>query len=156
MKKRIKIPGNKYNKYALLKQQQNLIEQHYDFLNCYIKRNLVLVCTGRLNLYNCSTSYSIKIEYVAGFEPKSTIVSPVIEPCKEIHMYRDHSLCLHYSPDMIWNEKTKIYQYTIPWISEWILYHETYLLNGNIWEGPESPSHFSESEKNINRNPLGT
>lgn len=155
MKKIIKIPGNRYNKYAVLRYQQKLIEQHYDYLNCRID-NKVLVCTGKLKLQNCSNSYCVKIEYVAGFEPKSTIVSPVIEPCKEIHMYNDHSLCLHYPPDMQWNEKVKIYQYTIPWISEWILYYETYLLNGNIWEGPESPSHFTESEKNINRNPMGS
>jgi len=111
-----------------------------------------LVCAGNLQPKYCTNIYNIKIEYVAGYEPKTTILSPEIEPCKEIHMYDDHSICLHYSPDMWWNEKTKVYQYTIPWVSEWIIYYELYLINGNIWEGHESPVHIKESDKNINKN----
>lgn len=88
---------------------------------------------------------------MAGNEPKSTILYPEINPSPKIHMYNDQSLCLHYPPDMKWNEKTDIYQYTIPWISEWIIFYEIYLVNGNIWEGKESPVHITEREKNINQ-----
>ncbi len=49
-------------------------------------------------------------------------------------------------------ERIRINEYTVPWICEWIIYYEIYLINGNIWEGPESPVHFTESEKNINKN----
>ncbi|NNV53869.1 hypothetical protein [Limnovirga soli] len=63
-------------------------------------------------------------------------------------MYSDHSLCLHYLKDMKWNGWTEIYKYTIPWAIEWIHYYEVYLVNGNKWEGPESPVHFTEFDKN--------
>ena len=131
--------------------QQKLIERHFKFLNCKIKKT-VLVCAGTLKLANCRNIYSILIEYVAGYEPKTTILSPNIMPCQEIHMYQDHSLCLHYPKDMVWNERTLIFKYTVPWISEWIYYYEIYLINGNVWEGPESPLHFTEAERNINMN----
>lgn len=138
-----------FNKYGVLSYQQKLLEEFYPFLTCCIQ-NTVLICTGWLQPEDCKQEYRIKIEYVAGHEPKSTILSPKIEPCREIHMYSDHSLCLHYPPDMKWNEKVKIYQYTIPWISEWIVFYEIYLLNGHKWEGRESPTHLTEDDKNIN------
>jgi hypothetical protein len=138
-----------YNKYAVLLYQRNLIEQAFPFLHCSIVKN-VLVCKGCLFPTNCKQEYTIKIEYVAGHEPKTTILYPLIEPSKEIHMYADHSLCLHYPQDMKWSEKIKIHEYTIPWVCEWIYYYEIYLLNGGVWEGRESPSHIKEEDKNIN------
>jgi hypothetical protein len=139
-----------FNKYAVLSYQQKLMETNYPFLNCAVQNN-VLVCGGWMQPDHCSKKYKIKIEYVAGNEPKSTILFPKIDPSKEIHMYRDHSLCLHYPPDMKWDERVKIYQYTIPWISEWIIFYEIYLINGNKWEGRESPTHIREEDKNINK-----
>ena len=150
MKRKIRIPGSKYNKYALLLFQKRLIESNFSFLKCRII-NKVLVCTGIIQPNGCLNSYNIKIEYVAGYEPKTTIQMPIIEPSKEIHMYRDHSICLYYPPDMTWNEKTQVYKYTVPWISEWIVFYELYLVNGNIWEGRESPVHIKESDMNFNK-----
>lgn len=138
-----------YNKYALLLLQQKKIEKYFPFLQCQIVDN-VLVCIGSVQPENCS-KYKIKIEYVAGHEPKTTILYPYIEPCKKIHMYQDHSLCLRYPPDMRWNERVDVYKYTIPWISEWIIFYEIYLLNGNKWDGPESPTHITEDDKNVNK-----
>lgn len=138
-----------YSKYGVLSYQQQLIEKHFPFLSCSII-NKVLTCTGWVQPDGCSQPYKVKVEYVAGYEPKSTILSPRIEPHRDIHMYQDHSLCLHYPPDMQWNEKVKIYQYTIPWISEWIVFYEIYLRNGHKWEGRESPTHITEADQNIN------
>ena len=151
MTNRIRIPGSRYNKFALLTYQKKLIEQNFSFLKCRIQ-NKVLICNGVLQPEGCADKYKIKIEYIVGHEPKCTILEPEIKPLKEIHMYNDHSICLHYPPDMTWNIKIKIYQYTIPWISEWITYYEIYKINGNIWEGRESPVHITESDKNINKN----
>jgi hypothetical protein len=139
-----------FSKYGVLSYQRKLIEDHYSFLSCTIKNN-VLTCVGALQPKNCMGQYKVKIEYVAGHEPKSTIISPKIVPSPKVHMYQDCSLCLHYPRDMVWNEKTKLYQYTIPWISEWIIFYEIYLINGNKWEGKESPVHLTETERNINK-----
>jgi hypothetical protein len=138
-----------YNRFAVLRYQQEMIERAYPFLHCRII-NRVLVCKGVLRPHDCDQEYMIKIEYVAGHEPKSTILYPRIEPSRKIHMYKDHSLCLCYSRDIQWTEKIRIYEYTVPWISEWIHYYEIYLLNGGVWEGPESPSHMREEDQNIN------
>lgn len=145
----IKIPRKKDYRYAYLQGQKKLIEQHYDFLKCRIENN-VLKCTGWLQPAGCKDAYKILVEYVVGKEPKTTILYPDIQPSTSIHMYRDHSLCLHYPPDMKWTEQTKIYAYTIPWISEWLIHYELYLTNGNKWVGKESPAHLTETTLNVN------
>lgn len=139
------------NKFALLSYQKRLIEKHYTFLKCEIDwRRTVLVCTGWVKVNEDIEPYKVKIEYVVGKEPKTTILKPFVHPCKEIHMYNDNSLCLHYSPDLVWDERIRIYEYTIPWISEWIVYYEIYKVNGNKWEGRESPVHMRETDRNVN------
>lgn len=138
-------------KYPVLVVQKKLMEKHYSYLTYEIKTN-VLICTGWLQPEGCKVKYKIKIEYVSGHEPKTTILFPKIDPNKEIHMYNDHSLCLHYPPDMYWNAQIPIHNFTVPWVSEWIVFYELYLVNGNIWEGRESPTHLSESDRNINKN----
>lgn len=145
------IRGSKYNKFALLVRQKKQVETHFKFLKCRIQ-NKVLVCKGFVKPQGCKNRYKVKIEYVAGCEPKTTILEPNIEPQKEIHMYQDHSLCLHYPPDLPWSEKILFHEYTVPWLIEWIVYCELFLINGNKWKGLESPTHFSESERNVNKN----
>src|SRR5690242_7166704 len=114
--------GRSYNKYSVLRYQQQLIEEHYTFLTCKIV-DKVLTCTGWIKHEDFKQDYKVKIECVAGKEPKSTILCPTIEPSNDIHMYEDHSICLHYPPDKKWDEKVKIYLFTVPWIGEWILYY---------------------------------
>ena len=146
----IKIPRRRDYKYGYLQYQKTLIEQHYSFLKCRIENN-VLICVGWLQPAGCKEAYKVKIEQVVGKEPKTTILYPEIKPSKRIHMYPDHSLCLHYPPDMKWTETTRVYEYSIPWLSEWIIYYELYLLNGNRWEGKESPEHLTEATLNVNK-----
>lgn len=141
--------GKPYNRIGVLMTQRKLLEKNFSFLNCHIHQN-VLVCTGKITDQDWKHFYHIKIECVAGMEPKSTILYPVIQPSRDIHMYPDHSLCLSYDGDVIWNERTELYRYTIPWITEWIHYYEIYLINGCIWEGPESQTHMRIEDMNEN------
>ena len=138
-----------YNRYGVLTLQRHLLEQHFPLFRTGIINN-VLIATGWLRPTDCRDQYKVKIEYKAGKEPKSTVLSPIITPSAKIHMYSDHSLCLSYRPDMRWTNRTPVYQYTVPWISEWIVYYEIYQMNGGFWEGPESPFHMKESDKNEN------
>lgn len=140
----------RYKKYPILLDQKRLIEEHFDNWRCTIDNYKVLKCHGMIKFEGFG-EYEVRVEYVAGKEPKTTILSPHIEPSKEIHMYNDHSLCLHYNPDMPWNEKVKVFETTIPWISEWIVFYEIYKRK-NIWMGKESPTHMKESDKNVNKN----
>lgn len=141
--------GKPYNRIGVLSTQQKLLEKHFSFLSCHIRQQ-VLVCTGKLTDPDWKHVYHIKVECVAGREPKSTILYPVIQPSCDIHMYPDHSLCLSYEGDAVWNERTELYRYTIPWVSEWIHYYEIYLINGGVWEGPESKVHLRIDDKNEN------
>ncbi|AZI26465.1 nucleotidyltransferase [Pedobacter sp. G11] len=145
----IHIPRSGSYKYAYLTHQKKLIESHFDFLKCSVE-NRVLKCTGYVKPDGCNQAYKVLIEHVVGKEPKTTILEPSIAPSAKIHMYADRSLCLSYPKDTKWTEKTKIYENTIPWLIEWILFYELYLVNGNIWEGPESPEHLTPASMNYN------
>jgi hypothetical protein len=137
-------------KRKLLDYQKRLIEKHFDFLKCRIEKN-VLICVGYITSQDYINKYKVEIRYVAGHEPCSTILEPAdITPCREIHMYDNHSLCLHFTEDMKWTGHTLIYKHTIPWVVEWTHFYELYLVNGGYWEGPESPVHFTENDKNRN------
>jgi len=136
----------------MLSHQKKLIEEHYTFLKCRVEEN-VLICKGIIRSPDFTSEYTVEIRCVYGQEPYSKIIAPSdIKPCIKIHMYDDHSLCLHYPKDMKWNSWTPVYRFTIPWIVEWIHYYELYLINGGIWEGPQSPVHMQESDKNIFQN----
>lgn len=141
-------PKNYYQVHVL-NYQRKLIEEHYDFLKCRIdSERKKLVCTGTVTI-DGGRSYKVKITCICGKEPHCQIIEPSdIQPSKEIHMYEDRSLCLSYPPERKWTAWTKVYMYTIPWLVEWILYYEIFLINGGIWEGAESPSHIVELERN--------
>lgn len=144
------LPRSKsFNRIGVLTTQQKLLEKSFSFLNCHIHR-CVLICTGKLTDPDWNHHYHIKIECVAGKEPKSTILYPVIQPSRDIHMYPDRSLCLSYEGDVVWNARTELYRYTVPWIIEWIHFYEFYLVNGGKWEGPESLAHLREEDMNKN------
>jgi hypothetical protein len=143
------MPRRRNHKYAYLMNQKKLIEKHFSFLKCQIS-NKVLRCTGWIQPEGSSRSYKVLIEYVLGKEPKTTILEPDIEPSIHIHMYKDRSLCLSYPSDLRWTERSNVAELTIPWIAEWLVYYELYLVNGNKWEGPQSPVHLTEATRNVN------
>ncbi|GAB3920242.1 hypothetical protein GCM10028827_01640 [Mucilaginibacter myungsuensis] len=143
------IPKRRNHKYAFLTYQQRLVESKFSFLKCHIGRN-VLKCVGWLQPPDCTHRYKVLIEYVLGYEPKTTVLFPNVKPSKHIHMYKDKSLCLSFPPDLKWTQNSRMAELTIPWLVEWIIFYEIYLINGNIWEGPESPVHLTEATRNIN------
>ncbi|SHL97186.1 nucleotidyltransferase [Mucilaginibacter sp. OK098] len=143
------IPKRRDHKYGALRYQQTLIEKNFSFLKCKIE-NKVLKCTGWITPPGALNAYKLMIEYVVGKEPKTTIIHPEIQPSHKIHMYRDHSLCLSFPPDMKWTEASRVAELTIPWLAEWLVYYELYQVNGGIWEGPQSPAHLTEATVNVN------
>jgi hypothetical protein len=142
---------NKFLRTSMLLHQKKLIEEHYDFLKCKMEKN-VLVCRGIIKSPDYKNEYKVEVRCVFGCEPYTKILEPAdIVPSIDIHMYNDHSLCLHYPKDMKWSAWTPVYEFTIPWLVEWTLYYELYLVNGGKWEGPESPVHITEDDKNISQ-----
>lgn len=123
------------------KVQMEELKRKFPFLKSRIK-NDTLISTGNFSPRDCE-SYSVRIEYRLGAAPKVYITSKDIFPSADIHMYREGSLCLFYPGDLKWGPTTSISEYTIPWIFEWIVFYEIYLLTG-IWEAP-SVAHGSVS-----------
>ncbi len=55
------------------------------------------------------------------------------------HVYNNNGrLCLYFPKANEWDATMKIADYIIPWISEWIYFHENWVVTG-VWEGGEAP-----------------
>jgi len=127
-----KLPGS----YLLALKQKKEIEGTYSFLKCRIEDD-TLICRGMFQPDNCAV-YDIRIEFRAGCIPQVYILNPSIIPNADIHIYNEGSLCLFYPGDLKWKDTTSIAEYSIPWVYEWILFYELYLLTGK-WEGAFVP-----------------
>lgn len=132
-----KFNGQKLpNSFSLALQQKFEIEKKYSFLRCRIM-NDTLICRGKFKSIS-GNAYDIRIEFRAGCFPQVYILNPAIEPSAAIHIYEEGALCLFYPGDLNWKDRTSIAENTIPWIFEWILFYELFLLTG-LWEGEYVP-----------------
>lgn len=131
--KKVKYQNNFY----FLSHEKKELEGHYDFLNCQIKEQKgkkVLIVTG----HYCQTGvdYTYQIIYDGYRAPDAKILSPqlISDPP---HTYSDGSLCLYYPKEQPWSNRTcSLYNCIVPWIHEWIVFYEIYLITGE-WEHPE-------------------
>jgi hypothetical protein len=136
MASRVKYP--RQNRYKLNCLQKLRVEQAYPCFSCkaYPDR---LECVGRINPDpedEEGSNYKIKIVYRR--IPKVWVISPKIESDRDIHMYRDESLCLYYPEDFRWRDKSNLHETILPWTAEWLVFYEKHLRSGT-WEGPEAP-----------------
>ncbi len=110
-----------------------LIEKHFTFIKCAYN-DRCLTCKGTYKPTN--TLYEYKVVYDGISNPTVTVVSPCIDFNHDIHMYSDtKGLCLHYPKDKSWTPQMRLYSTIIPWIHEWFVYYELYLITGR-WEHP--------------------
>lgn len=131
--KYIRGRGNYFSKLA---RQKVLIEKNYTYLKCNTSKG-TLTCKGKLQPNDACKEYTIKLIYKVGTQPKVKILEPQIEYNDEIHLYKSGNLCLFHSSDLIWNDdKIIIAETIIPWISEWIIFYEIWLITGK-WLGKE-------------------
>ena len=133
---------NSIREYSTAAFQKYHLDKSYNFIKSKIRNN-TLVSIGNIQPEGCE-SYKFKIEWMVGNQPKVTILSKEIAPHNDIHMYDDGSLCLFYPPDLKWKNHFKIADYIIPWIAEWIVFYELYLVT-NKWLGPEAPHSIIEN-----------
>jgi hypothetical protein len=92
---------------------------------------------GKLQPTVLSPVYTVTMEYRVGRRPAIQVVDPVLErrPGKPLpHTYQGDELCLYYPGE--WSGKDAIEKTIIPWISEWLLYYEFWLVTGT-WLGGE-------------------
>ena len=99
-----------------------------------------LVWTGSVKPSPSSTEYVVEVSYSVDRRPKVRIVSPLlVDPPKlsEIHRYKDGTLCLHLHEQ--WNQTFFMADKIMPWILEWLVFYEGWLLTGEWLGGGEHP-----------------
>jgi len=125
------------NGFYFLFHEKKELEAHYNFLNCQIeerKGRKVLVVTGHYD--QTGVDYTYQIVYDGFQSPEVKILSPKLigDPP---HTYKGGSLCLYYPDEQPWSNQTcRLYSSIIPWVHEWIVFYEIYLITG-VWEHPE-------------------
>jgi hypothetical protein len=124
----------KTNFFPIALHEKHLIEKHYSCFKCIVDK-IGLTCNGYIQPDEESIKYKVQIKYQGG-APKVFIRSPKIDYNSKIHVYDDKSLCLYYPKEDPWNNKKHLYDTIIPWVSEWLVYYELFLLTGK-WLGPE-------------------
>ena len=110
------------------------IEEHYQFLNCRITSK-GLICEGVISDELLFKDYEVYINFDLPKLPKVFITNPKIEFDPNIHMYRDHSLCLYYYKDLSYSVNNLMYDTIVPWTSEWLIFYELYKLKDK-WLAP--------------------
>jgi len=65
-------------------------------------------------------------------------------------MYKDRSLCLYFPEDDQWKISDDVHKKIIPWVAEWLVFYELYLLTGR-WLGPAAPHASHEKNPEVTR-----
>lgn len=120
-----------------LKVQKLGLEKYFNFIRCKIDKGK-LICKGKVKPNGCKEEYSFSIHYKPEKPPKFYITNPKIAYNKELHMYKEGNLCLYFPDDMPWSDNISIAKKMIPWLIEWIIFYELWLITG-MWFGKAAP-----------------
>lgn len=98
----------------------------------------MLTCVGSVQPRPISNVYTAQITYRVGRYPRTTILRPPLRrrrPDQRVaHTYTDAELCLFTGANGDWTPDMLIANTIVPWIHEWILFYESWLLTGE-WRG---------------------
>ncbi len=124
--------------FTFLFVQKLLVEKHFDWLNLYLNsHSKSLIGKGKLVVDN--KKYKVLLSYSPFHDyryDRIYIDDKAIKYNREIHLYRDLSLCLYHpiidNPSNLTIPLFKM----IPWICEWIIFYEQWKKYG-VWLGKE-------------------
>lgn len=95
-----------------------------------------LVCTLHVQPCQASRNYTVHLAYRHGIRPCVTVTDPALElhpRASELpHVYPGDQLCLYYPGE--WKHNMLLAHTVVPWISEWLLHYELWLITGE-WAG---------------------
>ncbi|TND10163.1 MAG: hypothetical protein FD123_411 [Bacteroidetes bacterium] len=125
-------------KYSVIEQTRYLQNQ---FPNSTI-RNIDhgFIWEAELRPSSLSQLYRVKLEFKRGHHPDVYIVSPKLQLAKGAvkleHVYstKEQHLCIYHRPSNEWGDTLLIAKTIVPWISEWLLHYEIWLITG-AWHG---------------------
>jgi hypothetical protein len=138
MAHRISIPRDRGANRRRFFAQKALVEKFFPCFQCHYVGGAHLECVGHITPSARSATYTLQIRYRYGGVPRVFVTSPDTFPSAIIHMYPDHSLCLYFPPEDPWKISDDVHRKIIPWVAEWVLLYELYLIE-NKWLGPEAP-----------------
>jgi hypothetical protein len=149
------IPTSKADRYRKIVSEQALLLEKFPFLNSRIS-GLALTCRGRIQPTEHSRIYRVEIHYAPWDSPEVRVIDPKIEFTKDAHMYRNDTLCLYDWRAQPWQNRWHLHETIVPWVAEWLLYYELWLLTGK-WLGKsavhsESTPDDSAHPENVIRN----
>lgn len=79
-----------------------------------------------------SRRYTVGLTYRHGTRPDVTVIEPTLELHHRAvalpHVYPGGRLCLYYPGR--WNHNKLLAYTVVPWISEWLLHYELWLITG--------------------------
>ena len=130
------IPPSSGERSRRLIAETALVNQHYRCFHTRIAGN-TLVCRGRIQPTATSRTYRVEVEYSPWDEPVARVLQPEIVYRPEIHMYKSGALCLFHWKEQPWQKGWHVYEKFIPWLAEWLVFYELYLLTGK-WHGPSA------------------
>lgn len=90
---------------------------------------------GELQPSPLSETYKVRIEYTLNKRPVIQVLEPKLEspPGEPLpHTFEGDTLCVYYPGE--WSGDLAIEVTIIPWVSEWLLYYELWLVTGK-WLG---------------------
>jgi hypothetical protein len=137
------------NKMLLAEKFRN--KRKFPWLKCKVEGN-TLSGKGKVQPTPQCSIYTVEFTFTPPYQPEIYITDPEIEYFYDIHLYKagkpPHPLCLYYPKDHLkpvngcavpayrWQESLPFGLTIIPWISEWIVCYEIWLLTGR-WAAPE-------------------
>lgn len=129
------LPYQGINNLKALLLEKRLLEKNYDFLKVKVIDN-ILYCEGVFRPVEESEEYRYVLKFSVGKHPRVYVKEPIIQYNDDIHMYSsDNSLCLYYPKDFNFTDESHLYDTIVPWIHEWFVFYELYLIKGK-WLHP--------------------
>lgn len=90
-----------------------------------------------------SRSYTVKVEYHLGNNPKVSVADPLLRrrSASEAipHLYAGDYLCLYRPKYLEWTSEDYVAETIIPWTSLWLYYYEVWHVTGEWLGGGEHP-----------------
>lgn len=138
------IPTSKADGYRKIVSERDLLRENFPFLNSRIS-GLALTCRGRIQPTEHSRSYRIEIRYAPWNSPEVRVIDPKIKFTRDVHMYHNDTLCLFDWREQPWQKHLHLHETIVPWVAEWLLYYELWLLTGK-WLGKSAIHRKSATE----------
>jgi hypothetical protein len=127
------IPRNSGEKNRRLVAEHLLIHDRFPFLTTRLVGNK-LICRGRVQPTATSETYRVEVSYEPWNAPEVRILEPDIKAEGKLHFHKDGTLCLYDWREQPWKKQLRLADTVIPWVAEWLLFYEIYLLTGK-WIG---------------------